>query len=41
VMVEALPCIGVERIPDPMAADAMASAARIAFELGADIVKTY
>ena len=41
VMVEALPCLGVERIPDPMAADAMASAARIAFELGADIVKTY
>lgn len=40
VMVEALPCPG-ERIPDPMEAGAMASASRIAFELGADIVKTY
>ena len=41
VMVEALPCQQVERIPDPLAAEPMASAARIAFELGADIVKTY
>jgi class I fructose-bisphosphate aldolase len=40
VMVEALPC-PTERIPDPMDARAMASASRIAFELGADIVKTY
>ncbi len=40
VMVEALPC-PAERIPDPKAADMMASASRIAFELGADIVKTY
>ncbi len=40
VMVEALPnrC---PRIPDPMDAEAMASAARIGFELGADIIKTY
>jgi fructose-bisphosphate aldolase, class I len=41
VMVEALPCQNVERIPDPLAAEPMASASRIAFELGADIVKTY
>jgi DhnA family fructose-bisphosphate aldolase class Ia len=41
VMVEALPCLGVERIPDPLAAEPMASASRVAFELGADIVKTY
>lgn len=40
VMVEALPC-PADRIPDPKDADAMASASRIAFELGADIVKTY
>ena len=40
VMVEALPC-PADKIPDPMDADAMASASRIAFELGADIVKTY
>ena len=40
VMVEALPC-PAERIPDPTDAQAMASASRIAFELGADIVKTY
>ena len=40
VMVEALPC-PADKIPDPLAADAMASASRIAFELGADIVKTY
>lgn len=40
VMVEALPC-PCERIPDPNDAGMMASASRIAFELGADIVKTY
>jgi DhnA family fructose-bisphosphate aldolase class Ia len=40
VMVEALPC-PAERISDPLDADAMASACRIAFEHGADIVKTY
>ncbi len=40
VMVEALPC-PTERIPDTMDAKAMASASRIAFELGADIIKTY
>lgn len=40
LMVEALPCPS-ERIPDPKDARAMASAARIAFEHGADIVKTY
>jgi class I fructose-bisphosphate aldolase len=40
VMVEALPC-PTERIPDPSDAKAMADASRIAFELGADIVKTY
>jgi len=40
VMVEALPC-PAERIPDPLDADMMAHASRIAFELGADIVKTY
>ena len=40
VMVEALPC-PAERIPDPMDPQMMASASRIAFELGADIVKTY
>ncbi len=40
VMVEALPC-PCPGIPDPMDADAMASASRIAFELGADFVKTY
>ena len=36
----ALPCPS-ERIPDPKAADAMASAARLAFEHGADMVKSY
>ncbi len=41
VMVEALPVRDNPRIPDPMDAAMMASAARIAFELGADIVKTY
>ncbi len=40
LMVEALPCRS-ERIPDPLAADAMASAARLAFEHGADYIKTY
>lgn len=40
LMVEALPCRG-PRIPDPLNADAMASAARIAFERGADVIKTY
>ena len=40
VMVETLPC-PTERIPNPMDADAMASASRIGFELGADIIKTY
>jgi DhnA family fructose-bisphosphate aldolase class Ia len=40
VMVEALPNL-TERIPDPMDAKAMASASRIGFELGADIIKTY
>jgi class I fructose-bisphosphate aldolase len=40
VMVEALPC-PADRIPNPLDAQAMASASRIAFELGADIVKTY
>src|SRR5215218_319821 len=40
LVVEALPCPG-ERIPDPNAPDAMASAARIGFEHGADFVKSY
>ena len=40
MMVEALPCPS-ERIPDPKATDAMASAARLAFEHGADLVKSY
>lgn len=40
VMVEALPC-PADRIPNPLDAKAMASASRIAFELGADIIKTY
>ena len=40
LVVEALPCPG-ERIPDPRAPDAMASAARIGFEHGADLVKSY
>src|ERR671916_2825858 len=40
LVVEALPGPG-ERIPDPKATDAMASAARIAFEHGADFVKSY
>lgn len=40
VMVEALPCPS-ERIPDAGAAAPMASACRLAFEHGADVVKTY
>ena len=40
VMVEALPARS-ERIPDPNDAVAMASAARIGFEHGADLIKTY
>jgi fructose-bisphosphate aldolase, class I len=40
LVVEALPCPS-ERIPDPKAPDAMASAARLGFEHGADLVKSY
>jgi DhnA family fructose-bisphosphate aldolase class Ia len=40
LMVEALPC-PAERIPDVSDAGAMASACRIGFEHGADVVKTY
>jgi class I fructose-bisphosphate aldolase len=40
LMVEALPC-PAERIPDPTDAGAMASACRLGFEHGADVVKTY
>jgi DhnA family fructose-bisphosphate aldolase class Ia len=40
LMVEALPCPS-ERVPDPNAPDAMASAARLGFEHGADLIKTY
>lgn len=40
LIVEAIPCRN-ERIPDTKAADVMASAARIAFEHGADLIKTY
>jgi DhnA family fructose-bisphosphate aldolase class Ia len=40
LMVEALPCPG-ERIPDPNDAGAMASACRLGFEHGADVLKTY
>lgn len=40
LMVEAVACKS-ERIPDPLAADAIASACRLAFEHGADLVKTY
>lgn len=40
LMVEALPC-PAERIPDPTDAGAMASACRLGFEHGADILKTY
>ena len=40
LLVEALPCAS-ERIPDPKSAEAMASAARLGFEHGADLVKSY
>lgn len=40
VMVEALPAKSA-RIPDPKAAEAMASAARLGFEHGGDLIKTY
>jgi fructose-bisphosphate aldolase, class I len=40
LMVEALPC-PAERIPDPTDAAAMASACRLGFEHGADVLKTY
>jgi fructose-bisphosphate aldolase, class I len=40
LMVEALPC-PAERIPDPNDAGAMASACRLGFEHGADVLKTY
>ena len=40
LVVEALSCPS-ERIPDPNAPEAMASAARISFEHGADLVKSY
>ncbi len=40
LLTEALPCES-ERIPDPKASDAMASAARLAFEHGADAIKSY
>ncbi|HEX6710151.1 MAG TPA: hypothetical protein VF068_07440 [Rubrobacter sp.] len=40
LVVEALPCPS-ERIPDPKASDAMASAARLGFEHGADLIKSY
>src|ERR687891_68869 len=40
LVVEALPC-PCERIPNPNAPEAMASAARIGFEHGADFVKSY
>lgn len=40
LMVEALPGLG-ERVPDPMDSHAMAAACRLAFEHGADYVKTY
>jgi DhnA family fructose-bisphosphate aldolase class Ia len=40
LMVEALPC-PTERIPDPADPAAMASACRLGFEHGADVLKTY
>lgn len=40
VVSEALP-VRCERIADPLAADVMASAARLAFEHGADLIKNY
>lgn len=41
VMVEALPSLDAPGIAEPTGPVAMAAASRIAFELGADIVKTY
>jgi class I fructose-bisphosphate aldolase len=41
VMVEALPSIDTPRIRKPTSPEPMATAARIAFEHGADLVKTY
>ncbi|MSP13495.1 MAG: fructose-bisphosphate aldolase [Chloroflexi bacterium] len=40
LLVEALPCLS-PRIPDPKAPEAMASAGRLAFEHGADLIKSY
>ena len=40
VMVEALPCPGPD-VPDPLDAGLLADACRIAFEHGADLLKTY
>lgn len=40
LVVEALPCPS-ERIPDPKTPEAMASAARLGFEHGADLIKSY
>lgn len=40
LLVEALPCAS-PRIPDPKSAEAMASAARLGFEHGADFIKSY
>ena len=40
LLVEALPCAS-ERIPDPKSPEAMASAARLGFEHGADAIKSY
>ena len=40
LLVEALPCPS-PRIPNPKSAEAMASAARLGFEHGADIIKSY
>jgi DhnA family fructose-bisphosphate aldolase class Ia len=40
LMVEALAC-ACERIPDPNTAQAMGFASRVAFEHGADLIKTY
>ncbi len=40
VMVEALPCPG-PGVPDPLDAELLADACRIAFEHGADLLKTY
>ena len=40
LLVEAIPCKS-ERVPDPNSAEALAAACRLAFEHGADLVKTY